>query len=403
MFAKASAIEPVMPPLSDALRSKAERVVIEASALRLPAETEVAFRALLKQMNCYYSNLIEGVNTHPADIDRAMKQDYSDDQANRRLQLLALGHADSESTITQLILSGTSPFGAEASLAAHRVLYSQADEASRTMQKPDGSAFVLSPGEWRVTDVKVGVHVAPPAENVDALIRRMDQAYSRMQTQTDRLIAVAAHHHRFAWTHPFPDGNGRAVRLLSQAALHWVGIGSPIWSIARGLAKQRTRYYEMLHNADSPRQGDLDGRGNLSERAFVDFICFFLDVCLDQITFMRHLLSLDPTPAGSGIKNRIVASLRYLSAVKSDSNLKEEAATPIFYAFLTGEITSSEFEQMTGLAARTAQRTLKAVVEHGFLRRGRKRGAEQPYHFAIPLDGLTLLFPGLYDAAGAGR
>lgn len=402
MFAKSFAIEPVMPPLSDAFRAKAERVVIEASTLRLPAETEVAFRCLLQQMNCYYSNLIEGVNTHPVDIDRALRQDYSDNRDKRRLQVLALGHAESEAEVCRLVISGVSPFGVEAALSAHRVLYQEADKATRTLQKPDGSPLVMSPGEWRETDVQVGIHIAPPAENIEALIRRMDQVYSSTQTQTDRLIAVAAHHHRFAWTHPFPDGNGRAVRLLSQGALYWVGIASPLWSIARGLAKQRNRYYEMLHYADNPRQGDLDGRGNLSEKALVEFVSFFLDVCLDQITFMRQLLSFEPTPAGSGLKNRLLASLRYLSATKGDTALKEEAATPIFYAFLTGEVTSTEFEQMTGLAPRTAQRTLKSVVEHGFLRRGQKRGVAQPYHFAIPLDGLTLLFPGLYDAAGAG-
>lgn len=45
--------------------------------------------------------------------------------------------------------------------------------------------------------------------------------------------------------------------------------------------------------ADSPRQGDLDGRGNLSRQALVEFTTWFLEVCLDQVTFMGELFALD--------------------------------------------------------------------------------------------------------------
>ena len=43
-------------------------------------------------MNCYYSNLIEGHDTHPVDIERALKNDYSKDAKKRDLQLEAQAH-----------------------------------------------------------------------------------------------------------------------------------------------------------------------------------------------------------------------------------------------------------------------------------------------------------------------
>ena len=43
-------------------------------------------------MNCYYSNLIEGHDTHPVDIERALKDDYSNDARKRDLQLEAKAH-----------------------------------------------------------------------------------------------------------------------------------------------------------------------------------------------------------------------------------------------------------------------------------------------------------------------
>jgi len=55
----------------------------------------------------------------------------------------------------------------------------------------------------------------------------------------------------------------------------------------------RTEYKEMMDLADTPRQGDLDGRGNLSERALCDFVVWFLRVALDRVVFMSTLFDLD--------------------------------------------------------------------------------------------------------------
>jgi hypothetical protein len=52
--------------------------------------------------------------------------------------------------------------------------------------------------------------------------------------------------------------------------------------------ESRTEYKQMMDLADTPRQGDLDGRGNLSERALIDFVTWFLKVALDQVTVMSE-------------------------------------------------------------------------------------------------------------------
>ena len=39
-----------------------------------------------------------------------------------------------------------------------------------------------------------------------------------------RIIAIGASHHRMAWIHPFRDGNGRVVRLFSDALIRQLGI-----------------------------------------------------------------------------------------------------------------------------------------------------------------------------------
>ena len=58
----------------------------------LPPALLASLADLVRAMNCYYSNLIEGHDTHPADIERALKNDYSQDRRKRDLQLEAKAH-----------------------------------------------------------------------------------------------------------------------------------------------------------------------------------------------------------------------------------------------------------------------------------------------------------------------
>src|ERR1700694_437475 len=58
----------------------------------LPASLVTSLADLVRAMNCYYSNLIEGHDTHPIDIERALKNDYSNDPRKRDLQLEAKAH-----------------------------------------------------------------------------------------------------------------------------------------------------------------------------------------------------------------------------------------------------------------------------------------------------------------------
>jgi Fic family protein len=58
----------------------------------LPESLSASLADLVRAMNCYYSNLIEGHDTHPVDIERALKDDYSKDPRKRDLQLEAKAH-----------------------------------------------------------------------------------------------------------------------------------------------------------------------------------------------------------------------------------------------------------------------------------------------------------------------
>ena len=58
----------------------------------MPDGVVTAMANLVRAVNCYYSNLIEGHETHPVDIERALKKDYNADPEQRNLHLEAEAH-----------------------------------------------------------------------------------------------------------------------------------------------------------------------------------------------------------------------------------------------------------------------------------------------------------------------
>src|SRR6266852_2009645 len=156
-----------------------------------------------------------------------------------------------------------------------------------------------------------------------------------------RLLALATAHHRLNYIHPFPDGNGRVSRLMSHAMAWNADVAAHgLWSISRGLARgleNRNEYKQMMDLADTSRQGDLDGRGNLSERALIDFITWFLSVALDQVTFMSDLFDLD------NLANRL------RTFIARHERFRPEAAALLEQTLVRGEIERGEASRITGL------------------------------------------------------
>ena len=113
--------------------------------------------------------------------------------------------------------------------------------------------------------------------------------YSPSQT---RHLAAAATHHRLLSIHPFLDGNGRVTRLMSHAILlETLDTGAS--GRSRAASRAMKRLQEPSHQCDLPRRNDLDGRANLSEEALASFTHFFLETCVDQVSFMEGSMQPD--------------------------------------------------------------------------------------------------------------
>jgi Fic family protein len=350
----------------------------------LPPSLLASLATLVRAMNCYYSNLIEGHNTHPIDIERALRDDYSQERRKRDLQLEAKAHIAVQKWIDEGGLKTIRPFSTEGIRETHRQFCELLPDDLLWVEDPaTGERRRVVPGELRKGDVRVGGHIAISPGAVPRFLNRFADVYGNLG-KTDSVLAVAPAHHRLLWVHPFLDGNGRVARLMSHAMLLDTLDTGAVWSVARGLARNETTYKQLLANCDRPRRNDLDGRGNLSEEALAEFTQFFLTVSIDQVTFMEGLMQPD--------------HLRARILLWAEEEIRLGALPPksgsILEAVLyRGQLPRQDVDTVVGTGERQARRIVSSLLAHGVLESDSPRA---PLRLTFPATLAHRWMPGLF-------
>lgn len=323
----------------------------------LPPSIVPSLSDLVRSMNCYYSNLIEGHNTHPVDIEKALRNDYSADPKRRDLQLEAKAHV----SVQRWIDSGgirNRPSDAQSLREIHRRFCAEIPDSLLRVTDPDsGRTATVIPGALRTQKVKMGKHVAISPGAVPRFLKRFEEKYGAMGP-AESVLGAAAAHHRLLWIHPFVDGNGRVARLMSHATLLDALDTGGLWSIARGLARQASAYKDHLANCDAARRNDLDGRGALSEEALVAFTRFFLNACIDQVKFMQTLFQPD----------RLRARILVWAEEETRLGTLPAGSGAILESVLfRGELPKGDVATVIGKGSRQASRAVSVLTNRGLL------------------------------------
>lgn len=343
----------------------------------------VSLATFVRSMNCYYSNLIEGHDTHPIDIELALKEDYSQDTHKRNLQLEARAHIAVQQWID------------EGGLTDHAVTTAGICEIHRRFGEGLPVDLLLAenprtkeririvPGELRDHDVRVGRHLAVSPGAVRRYLKHFEQVYGKLG-KADAVLSAAAAHHRLLWIHPYLDGNGRVARLMSHAVLLQNLDTGGVWSVARGLARNIRTYKQHLANCDRPRRNDLDGRGHLSEEALAEFTRFFLGICIDQVDFMQSLVQPE----------RLHARIRFWAEEETRlGNLPGKAGAILEAILYRGELPRGEAAGIVGAGERHARRIVSALIHKGVLMSDSPRA---PLRLAFPATLAARWLPGLF-------
>lgn len=367
------------------------RSAAETLGRRLHPDSAAELRSMTRIMNAYYSNLIEGHNTRPRDIEAALAGQL-DTVENRPLAEEAAAHVRVQEWIDESHAQGKLPEPTSVNFIRdlHRRFYEAMPEEYRFTEH-DGQRKEIIPGAFRAEgeEVAVGRHMPPSAHRVPEFMDYFAKRYKGLTAgATGRILSIPAAHHRLNYIHPFLDGNGRVSRLMSHAMCQSTGIGSHgLWSISRGLARglsDPAEYKERMDSADQPRRGDRDGRGNLSLSALTSFTGWFLTVMLNQIRFTEAMFDL------STLRDR------YTRLISDLHPGKDRLPQLIAHVLQHGEMARGDARFVTGISDRAARSDLGELLSGGFLKSTTPKG---PVRIAFPLDYRERLFPNLFTDA----
>jgi len=369
-------VTPIIPETNEMkidnnLLKKAETVVVESA--KLTGGHNIHFISALKELlritNSYYSNRIESEGTHPIDIERAMKKDFSSDNKEKNLQQLSLIHIEVQKYLEKKALDDSEDklFSKNTILDIHEKFYSK-DEMKHTLDIKHGDLSVsMVPGELRNGPVKIGLHIPPSDDELNSCFNEFETLYNQCipNTKTIKLINVLCSHHRLVYIHPFFDGNGRISRLYLDYLFQRINLdGYGLWNLSRGLARNIEGYQDALSKADEPfRGGYNDGRGNLSLKGLAYFLEYMLDMALDQISYMSSVIRIDQ------ISSRISNYVKFAEQ-NMYFNIKPlpKHSNAIFQTLLIqGEIPRNSVKDILGVSKPTAIKIVRELEERGYV------------------------------------
>ena len=381
---------PMMPKLDEEWSILTTALTQEATRLdsALPPRTRHALTPLLRQVNSYYSNLIEGHRTLPGDVAAAMRRaSATGPKKEQHLVIEALAHIQVQSEIEREMAGhGFQPTDPANIRRIHRLFIEQLPEEMQwTEPRSNGTRERIIPGLFRREPVLVGAHIPPAAEHLEAFLEAFNGAYKSHAAPTPETVGrIAAAHQRFMWIHPFLDGNGRVGRLMTDAMFANAGLAADgLWRISRGFARRNTDYKSRLAEADEDRHGDLDGRGNLSQRGMDNWCKFVVEVALDQVKFMRQLLSVEKLPM----------RIQEWSARSFPSKASTRIGLLMERVIRYGEVDRKTVYELLGVTERHARRLIDRLIKEELVEVTMSGALTPRIHLSVVPSWFPDLFP----------
>ncbi len=229
----------------------------------------------------------------------------------------------------------------------------------------------MARGQFRDDQVWIGApsssmeeakYVPPEGSDVGPLMEELEQYIH--EVERDLLVQLALIHAQFEMIHPFMDGNGRVGRILIPLFLYEKDVLSqPMFYISEYIESHRREYFDRLLFIS--RDGDWNG-----------WVEFFLEAIIEQADAntkkARNLVNLyDEMRSELPDKTGSKYALQALDAIFQK---------PIF--------SSTEFQEVSGIPKRAANRMIKKLLEEDVISKVRETKGRKPgiYHFDQLLD-----------------
>lgn len=352
-----------------------------------PLIIDEVVRFMLK-VNSYYTNAMEGNPSKLRDIDNALHHKFLKDKTARNYQLEHVAHIQVQEAMIKLLRENPElNICSEEFLSwLHAQFFLKLPEDMRWAKTISGKLVKVEPGALRNHGITVGRHHAPASQDEirEHLTRFKNFLNPDNLNGSQKLLGMAASHHRFLWIHPFPEGNGRVARLLTTAYGVRIGVGDTmLWTVSRAFARNRDAYDAHLSMADQPRRNDYDGRGPLSEENLLKFCTFFLRCCDDQIRFMDSMLQLGE------LEKRYK---RFIDRLVVEKELSKSGAIIMHDLLLRGAVARGSIPELCDVKQRRATQIVRELLD---IRLTHSETAYGSLRLNITPDMAASLFPEL--------
>jgi Fic family protein len=224
-----------------------------------------------------------------------------------------------------------------------------ADEGDRT------------PGAYRTWNVEISksAHTPPDHIQVQSYMDEFIEFINQDGADKYDLLKTAIAHHRFTWIHPFGNGNGRVVRLLTYALMIKYGFNVKDGKIINPTAvfcNDRDKYYEHLSEADLG-----------TDESLLNWCDYVLSGILEEVTKVNKLLDFD------FLYKKILVPTIKLGAERGYLN-KEEAKV-LNIGILKQSFKATELDEaFEGLSSRQKTHLIAKMKESGFIRPLKENG-----------------------------
>ncbi len=235
--------------------------------------------------------------------------------------------------------------------------------ATNALTPPPIGEGSRTPGQFRDHDVVIqkSVHKPPAFSMTLKYIDDLLQFINKPVASQNELLVTAITHHRFAWIHPFDNGNGRLVRLLTYAMLIKQGFNVHNGRILNPTAifcVDRDRYYHMLAQADHGGEKEM--------LAWCEYVLGGLlnEIHkIDRLLDRRYLTDNILLPAISfGLENKLVTKLEYEVLKKSALSRDMEIVSADIESLMPGKLPA---ERSRTLARLKRKKMLVPVKKNG--------------------------------------
>ena len=218
-----------------------------------------------------------------------------------------------------------------------------------------------TPGAYRTWNVEIteSIHVPPEYYQVQSYMDELLTFVNEKGPNKYDLLKTAVAHHRFTWVHPFGNGNGRVVRLLTYALLIKYGFNIKDGKILNPTAvfcNDRDFYYEKLSQADEG-----------TDESLLDWCDYVLTGILHEVTKVNNLLDFD------FLYKKILVPTIKLATERGYINGDEARVLNIGIKrqqFKAGELDND----LGGLTSRQRTHLISKMKDSGFIRPLKKSG-----------------------------